>query len=47
MGHTRIIPKADNEPAIQALARRATELAKVELKDVEQVSKEDPLAYDS
>jgi hypothetical protein len=47
MGHTRIIIKADNEPAIQALARRAVELAKIELKDLEQVGKEDPVAYDS
>ena len=47
MGHTRLIIKADNEPAIQALARRAIELAKVELKDLDQVSKEDPVAYDS
>ena len=47
MGHTRIILKADNEPAIQALARRSIELAKVELKDMDQVSKEDPVAYDS
>ena len=47
LGHTRIIVKADNEPSIQALARRAIELAKVEIKDLDQVSKEDPVAYDS
>ena len=47
LGHTKVIIKADNEPAIQALARRAIELAKVELKDMEQVRKEDPVAYDS
>ena len=47
LGHTHIIVKADNEPSIQALARRAIELAKVELKDLDQVSKEDPVAYDS
>jgi hypothetical protein len=47
LGHTRIIVKADNEPAIQALARRAIELAKIELNDMEQVSNEDPVAYDS
>ena len=47
LGHTRIIMKADNEPALQALAKRAIELAKVELKDLEQMSKEDPVAYDS
>ena len=42
LGHTRVIVKADNEPAIQALARRSIELAKIEIKDMEQVSKEDP-----
>ena len=47
LGHTRVIVKADGEPAIQALARRAVELAKCELKDLAQVSKEDPAAYDS
>ena len=47
LGHTRVIIKADNEPAIQALARRAIELAKIELKDMDQVGKEDPVAYDS
>ena len=47
LGHTRIIIKADNEPAIQALAKRAIDVAKIELKDMEQVSKEDPVAYDS
>ena len=34
------VDEADNEPSIQALAHRAIELAKVELKDLEQVSKE-------
>ena len=47
LGHTRIIVKADNGPSIQALACRAIGLAKVEIKDLEQVSKEDPVAYDS
>ena len=47
LGHTRLILKADNEPSIQALARRSIELAKIELKDLDQVSKEDPVAYDS
>ena len=47
LGRTRIIVKADGEPAIQALARRAMELAKVDLKGLQQVSKEDPSAYDS
>lgn len=47
LGRTRLIFKADNEPAIQALARRSIELAKVQLKDFDQVSKDDPAAYDS
>ena len=47
LGHTRLILKADNEPAIQALARKTVELAKLELKDLEQVSREDPVTYDS
>ena len=47
LGHTRIIMKADGEPALQALVRRAIELAKMELKDLDQVCKEDPAAYDS
>ena len=40
LGHTRIIIKADNEPAVQALARQALELAKVEIKDLEQATHE-------
>ena len=47
LGHTRLIIKSDNEPAIQALAKRAVDLAKIELKDMEQVGKEDSVAYDS
>ena len=47
LGHARLILKADNEPALQALVRRALEMAKVECKDLEQVSKEDSPAYDS
>ena len=30
LGHTRLIVKSDNEPAIQALAKRAVDLAKIE-----------------
>ena len=47
LGHTRIILKADNEPAVQALARQALELAKVEVKELEQATTESPPAYDS
>ena len=38
LGHTRIIMKADNEPAIQALVTRALEQAKIELKDIDQLT---------
>ena len=47
LGRTRLIVKADNEPAVQALARQALELAKVEVKDLEQATHEEPPAYDS
>ncbi len=47
LGHTRIIVKADGEPAIQALVKRVLELVKVECKDLDQAAKEDPAAYDS
>ena len=47
LGHTRVILKADNEPALQALVHRALTQAKVECKDLAQLSKEDPAAYDS
>ncbi len=47
LGHTRIIVKADGEPALQALVHRVMELAKVDFKDLEQMTKEDPATYDS
>jgi hypothetical protein len=47
LGHTRIILKTDNEPAVQALAKQALELAKVEVKELEQATTENPPAYDS
>ena len=47
LGHTRLIIKNDGEPAIQAVARKAVELAKVRLEDAEQISKETSHAYDS
>jgi hypothetical protein len=47
LGHTRVILKADGEAAIQALVRRAMELARVECKELDQLAKEDPAAYDS
>ncbi len=47
LGHTRAIIKADGEPALQALVRRVLEVARVECKDLDQLAKEDPAAYDS
>ncbi len=47
LGHTRIILKSDNEPAVEAVVKRVVELAKIEIKDLDQVSKEDPASYDS
>ena len=47
LGQTRTIMKADNEPAAQALARQALELATVEVKELEQAAHETPPAYDS
>ncbi len=47
LGHTRIIIKADGEPALQSLVERVLELVKVECLNLEQTAKEDPPAYDS
>ena len=47
LGHTRVIVKSDNEPAVQALVARAIELAKIERKDCVQLSREQSAAYDS
>ena len=47
LGHTRVIMKADNEPAVQALVHQSFELAKVEVKDLEQATRENPPAYNS
>jgi hypothetical protein len=47
LGHTRVIVKADNEPAVQALVNRVVELAKIECSGFDQLAKEQPAAYDS
>ena len=47
LGHTRIILKSDNEPAVQALVTRVIELAKVECTTFEQLTNEQSAAYDS
>ena len=47
MGHTKVILKADNEPALQALVRQVLTAARVECPSLEQLSKEEPATYDS
>ena len=47
LGHTKLIIKADGEPALQALVRRVLEVARVECPETENLSNEDPPAYDS
>ena len=47
LGHTRVILKSDGEPAMQALVKRAMELAKISAQDFHQITKEDSIAYDS
>jgi hypothetical protein len=42
LGHTRVILKADGEPAIQALVKRVLELAKVECHDLEASARRSP-----
>ena len=39
LGHTRLILKADREPAVQALVKAALEMVKVDCKHVDQVRK--------
>ena len=47
MGHVKLLLKSDNEPALQALVTRIIEIAKIELKDLEKLSREEPAKYDS
>ena len=47
LGHTKLVIKADGEPAVQALVEQVLRGARVECKDMEQMTKEDPAAYDS
>ena len=47
LGYSRIILKTDGEPAVRALAKRVIELAKVEVKDLTQITAEQSAAYDS
>ena len=47
LGHTRVIMKSDNEPAVKALVARVIELVKIECEDCNQISKEQSAVYDS
>ena len=47
LGHTELILKGDNEPALQALTARALELIRVRVTKVAKIGSETPPAYDS
>jgi len=47
LGHTELILKGDNEPALQALTARALELIRVRVAKVIKIGSETPPAYDS
>ena len=47
LGHTKVIVKADGEPAIQALVEQVLRAGRVDCKDLDQMTKENPAAYDS
>jgi hypothetical protein len=47
LGHTELILKGGNEPALQALAARTRELIRVRVERVTKIGSETPPAYDS
>ena len=47
LGHTAMLLKADNERSLQALVRAVMRKAHASCKNIEQLSKEEPAAYDS
>ena len=47
LAYTRALIKCDNEPALLALIRGATQIAKVQLDELKQIGEEHPTAYDS
>ncbi len=47
MGHTKLIVKADNEPALKALVVQSLEEVRLKCVDIENVSAENPPTYDS
>ena len=47
IGHTRLILKSDNEPALQTLITQSLERARVRCEGVDQIAQEHPAKYDS
>ena len=47
LGHTKMILKSDNEPALQTLVEQALERARVQCRGLTSISQEHPPAYDS
>ena len=47
MGHTKLIVKADNEPALKALVVQSLEEIRLKCVDIESISAENPPTYDS
>ena len=47
MGHAKIILKCDNEPAIKSVIAETLTMAKVEVADLQSISKEHPEKYES
>ncbi len=47
LGHTRLVVKSDNEPALQTLVTQALEGVRVRCEDIESITQEHPAKYDS
>ncbi len=47
LGHTKLIVKADNEPALKTLVMQSLEVIRIKCTDVDNVSTENPPKYDS
>ncbi len=47
LGHTKLIVKSDNEPALQTLVTQALEAVRVRCDGVDTITQEHPAAYDS
>ena len=47
MGHTRLIVKADNEPALQTVVVETIKRLRIKVEDLDSISKEQPERYES